>query len=129
MKFNPIAKTSVPFLKRSLDAYAARQRAIAENMSNVETKGYRRIKVSFEDQLQEAVNRKRPQGLRADPRHMVVGGATADVHARIITQNRPVNMETEMAELAKNQIRFEFVSRMLHGSYTTLREAIQGRFR
>lgn len=129
MKFNPLAKTDIPLLRKTLETYSLRQRAIAENIANVETKGYRRIKVNFEDALQEALEPKRPQGLKTNPRHMDVGKRPSEVKGEIITEDRPVNLEQEMAELAKNQVRFEFAAKMLHGSYETLRDAIRGRLR
>ncbi len=43
---------------KSLDATALRSRVIAENLANVETPGYQRKEVSFEDQLQKVIDQK-----------------------------------------------------------------------
>jgi flagellar basal-body rod protein FlgB len=42
-------------LHSALDGLAARQRAIANNIANVQTPGYRATRVSFEASLREAV--------------------------------------------------------------------------
>ena len=42
-------------LHSALDGLAARQRAIANNIANVQTPGYRAERVSFEDSLRQAV--------------------------------------------------------------------------
>ena len=41
MKLSFLDKTSAPFLKLTLNAYSTRHKAIAKNVSNVETEGYR----------------------------------------------------------------------------------------
>lgn len=130
MKFNPLSKMiAVPLLKKSLGAYSERNRAIAENIANVETKGYRPYKVDFENQLKRAMQRSAPVGRKSDPRHLTIGGDGLNVQPKISTQNENVNIEQEMAELAKNQIRFEFATRKLSGAYELLRSAIRGHSR
>jgi len=130
MKFNPLSKMAiVPLLKKSLGAYSVRNSAIAENIANVATKGYRPYKVDFENQLKRAMQRSAPVGVKSDPRHMTIGGDVLDIQPKISTQNEIVNIEQEMAELAKNQIRFEFATRKLSGAYETIRSAIRGRSR
>ena len=130
MKFNPLSKMAVvPLLKKSLGAYMERNNAIAENIANVETKGYRPYKVDFEKELQRSMQRSAPVGVKSDPRHMTIGGDILDIQPRISTQNGIVNIEQEMAELAKNQIRFEFAVRKLSGAYEAIRSAIRGHSR
>jgi flagellar basal-body rod protein FlgB len=119
----------VPLLKKSLGAYSARNNAIAENIANIETKGYRPYKVDFEKELQRAMQRSVPVGLKSDSRHMTIGGDVLDIQPKISTQNEIVDMEQEMAELAKNQIRFEFAIRKLSGTYEAIRSAIRGHSR
>ena len=66
MKFNPLDKTIVPLLRKSLEAYSTRHTAIAENISNVDTKGYRPLKVHFESELQRALEKNRPVAKKTD---------------------------------------------------------------
>jgi len=130
MTFNPLSKmATVPLLKKSLSAYSERNNAIAENIANVETKGYRPYKVEFENQVRRAMQRSAPVGVKSDPRHMTIGGDVLGIQPRISTQNENVNIEQEMADLAKNQIRFEFAVRKLSGAYEFIRSAIRGQSR
>ncbi|RMF62348.1 MAG: flagellar basal body rod protein FlgB [Calditrichaeota bacterium] len=129
MKFNPLAKTGIPLLKKSLDAYAARHKAIAENIANVDTKGYRPLKVNFEESLKRLLEKKRVKGLRSDPRHMQIGEPVLEIKETVSTSGERVNLEEEMAALAQNQLLFQFAAKQLHGSYETLRSAIVGRIR
>ena len=126
MTFKLLDKTNVSFLKTTLNAYSTRHKAIAKNMSNIETRDYKPIKVHFEENLQRVLERNRPVGRATNSRHMDVGGSRRDLGARIEMQDRAVNIENEMAELAKNQIRFEFVARKLRGTYDKIRSSIVG---
>ncbi len=51
-------RTTRQLLYKSLDASALRSRVVAQNLANVDTPGYRRKEVSFEDQLQDLMKRK-----------------------------------------------------------------------
>ncbi|HID12005.1 MAG TPA: flagellar basal body rod protein FlgB, partial [Candidatus Latescibacteria bacterium] len=48
-------RTSIPLLAKALDAYTLRQRAIADNIANSETPGFRRREVRFEEELRRAL--------------------------------------------------------------------------
>lgn len=52
MSMNILATAGIQLLKLGLDAASLRQAAISNNIANVNTEGYRPLKVSFEDQLQ-----------------------------------------------------------------------------
>ena len=130
MKFNPLSKmASVPLLKKSLGVYSERNNTIAENIANVETKGFKPYRVDFEKELQRAMQKSAPVGVKSDSRHMTIGGHALNVQSKISTQDQAVNIEQEMAELAKNQIRFEFAARKLNGAYELIRSAIRGHSR
>jgi flagellar basal-body rod protein FlgB len=126
MTFNLLNKTNVSFLKSTLDAYSTRHQAIAENMSNVETRDYKPVEVNFEENLRRVMDKNRPVGLTSDKRHISIGGSRKGIQVEIEAQERLVNIEDEMAELAKNQIRFEFVARKLRSTYDTIRASIAG---
>ncbi|MFQ5639703.1 MAG: flagellar basal body rod protein FlgB [bacterium] len=128
---NPLSKTLIPFLKKTLDAYSIRHQAIAENIANVDTPGYKPLKVSFEENLQTLLEGRRPRAQKRNPRHLDVGKSFVNVSSLddLHRQTRDLNLEDEMAELAKNQIRFEFAAKRLAGGYEFLRSSILGRIR
>ena len=127
MNFNPLQKTLAPLLRKTLDAYSARQTAISENIANVETRGFRPIKVEFEDELLRAMEKSRPVGKKSDPRHFDIGNTMKSLRERVEETDTRVNLEQEMAELARNQIRFDFVARKLRGGYEQIKQSISGR--
>ena len=127
MEFNPLDKTLVPLLRKSLDAYTTRHTAIAENMANVETKGFRPLKVQFESELERALDKNQPVTKKTDPKHMDIYNDMQSVKERVEELDAQVNIEDEMSELAQNQIRFDFVTKMLRARYETIKMSIRGR--
>ncbi len=125
--FNPLAKTLVPLIKSSLNAYASRQEAIAQNISNIETEGYKPLKVNFEENLQRELSNKKSVLAKSNPRHMNIRRSNIEIEESLDRDNQSLNIENEMAELAKNQIRFDFAARVLARYYRGIRTAIFGR--
>lgn len=124
--FSLLRKTGIPLLKNSLNAYAKRHEAIAQNIAHLDTPSYKPIKVSFEENLQKELMNKKTVVAKSHPRHINIGRNTVEVEETLSTQNERVNIEDEMAELAKNRIRFEFATKVLARKYQLLRSAILG---
>jgi flagellar basal-body rod protein FlgB len=127
MEFNPLAKTLVPLLRQTLTAYSARHTAAAENIANVETKGFRPLKVHFEDALQRALEPNKPGSAKTHEKHMNFSTDVSSVGYRVEEMDASVNLEQEMAELAQNQIKYDFAVRALKGNYDKIKMAIRGR--
>ena len=134
-------KTKIPLLQKALGAYSLRQKAIAANIANVNTVGYKRVDVAFEEQLAEAVEKRSSAIAVTNERHIPIGASSlADVEPTVIEdakENMPgydslasgvndVDIDMEMAELAKNQLRFKFAARLLAGSFRSLQNSIRG---
>lgn len=134
--------TRIPLLGKALDAYSTRQKVIAQNVANITTPGYRSKSVSFEEHLAQARQPGDVRRMQTHPKHLPVGGETgiADIQPRIhdtasdvppdyndmASGFNDVNIDHEMAELAKNQIRFKFGSRLLADSFKGIQKAIRG---
>jgi flagellar basal-body rod protein FlgB len=133
--------TKIPVLNRALDAYALRHKTIATNVANITTPGYRARTVTFEDQLASAMQTPPFPGVVTNERHMPFGGPSiasvtpqveqppADANlqgdARASGINN-VDLDQEMAELAKNQIRFRFSTRLIGDTFRGLQRSIRG---
>lgn len=102
-------------LKKSLDAYALRQKAIASNVANIDTPGYKRIEVPFEEQLQKAQSM---QSVRAD---------INEIQPKFQELDEKPLLEDEMMTLADTQIRAQLVTRSLRHSFQLLKAGIIGR--
>lgn len=126
----------VDILAKSMNAQMARNRVIANNIANVNTPGFRREEVHFEDSLKKALSKKKLDGARTNNKHMALGSQKpGDVNHRIshpVDPTQPsgvnnVDIDNEMADLAENQIRFKYSVKMMGLHYQMLNAAIKGK--
>jgi len=111
-------------LAKSLEGTSKRQKAISSNIANAETPGYIREDVEFRGALSAAVDGPANGPSKAQ--------GIDEVHPRnVYDPTRPVNangnnvdIEHEMAELARNSLEFESSARMLSLKIRMLRSAI-----
>ncbi len=118
---------------KSLDASAMRSRVISENLANVETPGYKRKEVSFEEQLQNLMSKKLAATLTQDP-HMPAGKGVD------LTQVKPfvyeakdtslpgeinnVDVDMEASKMAENTILYSFLTKFV--GFEKMNSAITG---
>lgn len=119
--------------KGALDAAAERQRAIASNIANVATPGYRAKEVAFEEFLEAektggGLSRTQPGhlagsagGARATPKPELRARADAGAGSGI----NNVSIERETTELAENSLHFQALSQFLANKYRAIRDAIR----
>ena len=113
----------IQLYKKALDINVRQHEAIAKNVANANDINYKRVKTDFSDQLHTAVTGKLK---RTDPRHLDIDGSVDRSPANEQEKER-VDINKEMADLAVNQIRFEFTSNVLKKSYKSLNESITGK--
>ena len=125
--------TSLPLLKLGLDTYSLRHRAIADNVANAETPGYQRKQVVFEEKLQKAMEHKDLQG--TSKRHMTIPRLDMSKFAPELKLDKTesdvndisnVDIDSEMADLAKTQLQFNFSAHMSRLFYELLTTSIRG---
>ncbi|HLN60529.1 MAG TPA: flagellar basal body rod protein FlgB [Symbiobacteriaceae bacterium] len=137
----PLFPNVVGVLEQSMKAANLRHQTIANNIANVNVPGFIASEVTFEEQLKEALKGEAPdaglQGLTADPRHIPIPPSTAPVRP-VEPQVRPivtgqmrqdgntVDVETEQAKLAANQLWYQALVRSVNDEFTRLRTAITG---
>lgn len=102
-------------LNRAMQAYTWRMKALSSNIANLDTPGYQRLSVSFEDLLQEV-------------QHSVPGPRDlSDIKPQMMVEEGPALLEDEMMELAETQMRTQVTTRALHEHFALMRSAITGR--
>ena len=102
-------------LARAMQAYTWRMQALSSNVANLDTPGYKRLAVSFEDSLQEA-------------RHSIEGPRDGtEVSPRMVVEDGPPLLEDELMELADTQMRTQLASRALRNHFDLMRLGITGR--
>jgi flagellar basal-body rod protein FlgB len=123
-------------LQRALDGTWQRQRAIANNIANHETPGYKAIKVSFEDSLNREIQKIQKLEGSVPAKELFAEGLEAvrnsdiNVYTDYSTSNRAdgsnVDLDLENIEMAKVQIQYQYLTRSMTDMFSRLRYAISG---
>ena len=127
----------IQILERSLDAASLRQKVLANNIANVDTPNFKRSDVSFDSALQEYLNDASPtlRGTVTDPRHIPIGTPSfSQIQPQVIVEQTTtvnnngnnVDIDSEMTQLATNQIKYNLLIQQLNAQFSKLRTAIQG---
>lgn len=112
--------------QKLLDASALRQEAIATNIANAETPGFRRLDVSadFAQQLRARV----AAGDLASTAPTLSPKLAEDLSARSVRPDgNTVEIERELLALNRNAVEFDYLSEVVSGNLKQLRLAITGR--
>ena len=105
-------------LERALSGSSLRQQAIAQNIANVNTPGYRRQDVDFASALHAAWDQGANQVASVDPT------VQTDQSAVMRADGSSVDIDTEAASQAKNGLQYEAVSTVMKTRVAILRSAI-----
>ncbi len=123
-------------LGKSLDFRAKRNSLLAGNLANVETPGYKAKDMVFEKALGKAMHSLEPGPLKVSHPNHNDGHFPLPVHqvsATVIETATPdasldgntVDLETEMAKLAENQLMFNGLVQMMGHKFRLLKMAIR----
>jgi flagellar basal-body rod protein FlgB len=108
-------------LSKLLDVADLRHRVIAQNVANVNTPGYRRQEVLFEDALTESLKQGNDQtAAKVEPRVAEAAGEAARA------DGNTVDIDDEMGRLEKNTILYRLFTQILNNKISTMRSAIEG---
>lgn len=114
-------------LELSMDAAAKRHAAIAQNIANINTPGYKRVDLSagFEKAMQNAFQQLDQTGTTgALPTPSI---AEAEVQGLARQDGNTVSVEKEMIEMAQNQSRFDFSAQLAAKKFRMIRMAVTGK--
>ncbi len=108
-------------LSKALEATWVRNKAIAENLANVDTPNYKRKDVDFADYLQEAI-RKNDESLNT-----VKPRVYRDYSGFSYRQDgNNVDLDMEMGFLAENQIRHEILVSQVNYNFRRMNSVLKG---
>lgn len=123
-------------LEQALGASALRQRVIANNIANVNTPKFKRSDVVFEEKLAQAMGGKTtPLALaRTHAGHLPGSRADGGFAPSVVTDratsvrvdDNNVDIDAEMANVAKNSIYYNAVARELGTYFSNLKSVIRG---
>lgn len=103
------ANNVVELLQAGLKAESLRQRAIASNVANLKTPGYRRIDVRFEELLAKALESAEAVDLAEIEPQAYEPRATP-----VNSNGNDVSLEAEVGEMVKNSLRYKTYVRLFN---------------
>ena len=112
--------------QKLLDASVLRQQAIASNVANAETPGYRRLDVSAD--FAEQLKARTQAGELAGDSDTLRPSLVQDPYARTVRPDgNSVDIENELLAMNKNSVEYEFLTDVVSGNIKQLKMAITGR--
>ena len=112
-------------LDKAADAAWTRNEVIANNIANVDTPGYKRQDIAFEDELQKALGNSRYISMDAK----VANLKTTKLSARVVNDysnfsyrldGNNVDIDTENVMLAANQIKYQGLMAGIKSEFSNL---------
>jgi flagellar basal-body rod protein FlgB len=113
-------------LEKALDASWTRNEVISQNIANVDTPGYKRKEVKFEEFLNSEMKTSKIQNgeSRLSGSGMAVVEDNSSSSYRIDGNN--VDIEHEMALMAMNTLKYNMMIQKVSGEFTKMRSVIRG---
>ena len=123
---------TISSLEKGLTYAMTKNKAIAQNIANVDTPGYKAKDVSFKAVFEDIQNNQ-VSSYKSDDRHYDFsisqqgdGGAYSKDHLRARVNGNGVNMDAEQAKLAENTIYYNALIERVSSKYNTLNTVIKG---
>ncbi|MEI8292721.1 MAG: flagellar basal body rod protein FlgB [bacterium] len=112
-------------VKKMMDVTALRHAAIASNLANVSTPGYKRVDLSksFEEQLRNQIKSRDAEQISSMTPKTEVDTLTPSTRA----DGNNVQIDSELLGLTQNTMNFNVLTDFASGSLKQLRHAILGR--
>lgn len=126
--------STISALSQALDLGSARLQAISDNLSNVNTPGFKRQDATFAALLQSAEGGDALPQTVTDPRHLTLQDDSQGGSPSLVTQRsgsmRPdgnnVDIDAETSRMAAAEIYYQGASQLLNGQFASLKYAIAG---
>lgn len=130
--------TQSPYLNvlgQALQASNIRQGVISNNIANVNTPNFKKSEVVFEDELAKALfpgsdklqlTRTRDNHLPLDGSHVISPKINLIDNTTMRTDGNNVDVDVEMAELAKNNIYYNANVRQISSYFSSMKSVIAG---
>ena len=116
-----LSGSGIELLTQVMNAAALRHRVISQNIANVNTPGYHRLEVRFEDEMAKALTHSS-------------GGPPPMVKPQVVVADGPervdgntVDINNEMGDLARNALMFEAAAQIVTSRISSYKAAIAGR--
>lgn len=124
-----LSSNSSLILEKSLGYLWAKQSAIADNVANAETPGYREKIVTFEESLKSKLLQASRGAAPVKSMREVLEGSSFRVTEQAVQtrmDDNGVNVTAQMSEAIRNAYQMRYVMSSINSGLTVLRSAIRG---
>mgnify|MGYP000038301132 CR=1 FL=1 len=118
--------------EKVLNVYWKRNEVISQNISNVNTPGYKAKRVVFEENFKHVLGRKRLDLVKTDEKHLsgidnkLDYKIIEDSYKSIRNDKNNVDIDREMALLVKNHLKYNALIQLSSKELKRLKDAITG---
>lgn len=119
-------------LARALDASAMRQKAISNNIANVDTPHFKPARVEFEEILKKQLGNSTFVGNRTNDKHITIGKQGTVPSPSLVKQatvmknnGNGVDLDYEMTEMAQNSVWYQSLTYGINAEFDLLKTAIK----
>jgi flagellar basal-body rod protein FlgB len=100
------------------------QKLISSNLANIDTPGYKTKSLSFEDTLRQSLQDHVLHMVRTNSRDMAPDDPVEALKDSSVKEGGRVDLDTQMVNLAKNSLEYQYMIAMLNKKFTMLKTAI-----
>lgn len=124
--------SNIKLMEKFIDYCSIKNRTISQNIANVGTENYQRQDVEFGDILNQNIeqnsNPKNPRHISLKPINDIVSNISVvdDFKTEGTGEINNVDIEKEMAELAKNTLNYRFATKKISSYYKNIQGVIRG---
>lgn len=132
MNLNGLSKDNMTYelIRKSLDASTIRGKAIANNIANINTKGYKRFNVSFEESLKNASDELEMK--TTNEKHFKNGNDFGEIKVEqdeshsMREDGNNVDLDNEKANQAANTLMYNALITQINGRLSNTKYVING---
>ena len=110
-------------LEKMMNVSATKHKVIANNIANINTPGYKRMEVSFEDQLSRAIQ-DAPVGKLVNLQPKIVVSKDKEGSGSIRNDGNNVNIDSEITSLVRNTLSYNIYTQLLGKKMDMVKSAI-----
>jgi flagellar basal-body rod protein FlgB len=116
------------YIRAAMSGLTARQRAIANNVANVDTPNFKSSEVQFEDVLKTALGRARPnQPVDQAALNAATSGATVSNATSTRGDGNNVDIDREMELLGEANLTYSALTQVMSTRISIMRNIVSGR--
>lgn len=119
---------TISMMEKSMDYLWKKQEVTAHNIANIDTPGYRKKYVAFEETFRQKLRAAALTGKNEDVRQAIQTSKTHVFEDGKVTRadGNGVNPDVEYAELTRTALQYQYLAQSLSGDIVRYRSAIKG---